>query len=1306
MLSSLVPVYPAAQEASEDESEGEVFVLPSFVVTTSSDELYRSTNSTSAFAIDMEIRNLPVPISVLNREFLEDQQAFDLDEALAYEAGAFTQSFTDNTGANDEFGSRERSPSGTGVNNFRTNSVSIRGYSVPNQQRLGFRIGATAVGEGFSVTLGGLTDTVSTERVEVVRGPASLLYGINVLSGVINTMPKLPVPTDRQVLSTNVTIGSDGLMRADFDLLGPLVRDRIHYRLYGATQKSDHWTDFREEESHYTALQVEWMLRKNDSLNKLLLEVQYGDYRRQGIGGSFFRDSFSGGAGGNTNELEVNRMDFRNQYNEHIQFGFNMPDAFMTQSSDPNDPEDIFLLRKGNPTAPYENPMLGDSYRISGPDTFYDREEFNALALLYLNPIENLSVEAGAYYTQSESLERNVRMRVFTFNDGGNVVTPKNELSFFETSPIFGPDRINNITTWNRNPEVLALIGSPDNLGEIDAITDFTFDASQYPRITTPFAAAAATPSGLGEVFVVPNRAIMNDTRDPQSRTLAQTVNPKFANYNWVEIPGDAETIQARLRGSYRLESSLPIFEDARVVHTFIGGINYVRDKLSVVTGGSPGVNRIYTPGSLAPNDSPPPKFEIGNLANDPYVLRSSVFDYSPIRYNGESTAIVGNISRASALLGANLLTDQSLIPSDPEFVEGSIPGAQLVGSGWRDLTVDTRSGYFIYHADAWSGKINFYGGLRTDSYQIKEEEKLRVLDYIYPINALKQNPDNPGPFTDVFQGAPGNLTLTPYLISSSKAYTQDQWISALPDTLNQELRRELAILRDELGTGGTSNYLFDSAQNYTTATAGVSLRLTEDISLYTVYSEGIFPNQGQRDGLDRPIDALETSSVELGFKFELWDNLVSGTLSTYKLTRENATWDLREAPSPRRFFGGRLGPLDEQVLVSGRFYDAQGASTGSGPRADLVAPELFQSNSIGIKREYVEAALAAVSDKPLPDASNLTPGNLQAMGMGFAELKEEFDHEARFENASYRFQYIIIDHNEDFEEGVNLGQLATLANGQVIDFRGIDWGAVMRDAFDRGMADRSIDGIPFLYRGFGNIALEGILNNASSITGDLVTFEEETTGVDGQILISPLKNYQIRFSFSYQKREVVGNGFNLAPLIDPKTGEKVKGSPYDRWVYVLGAENFTDPTDPTTFTGEGVNGMNLSNVPEWSWSAWNIYKFQEGLLDGVEVGAGVRYQGPAPTSIPIGGADLSSNRYPTPDTKERYTFDARIAYRWDWKDVTLSLSLNVYNLLDDRIAERVISYDNPDDPTDPILRRSRIVYAPRAFRLSLSAKF
>jgi outer membrane receptor protein involved in Fe transport len=84
----------------------------------------------------------------------------------------------------------------------------------------------------------------------------------------------------------------------------------------------------------------------------------------------------------------------------------------------------------------------------------------------------------------------------------------------------------------------------------------------------------------------------------------------------------------------------------------------------------------------------------------------------------------------------------------------------------------------------------------------------------------------------------------------------------------------------------------------------------------------------------------------------------------------------------------------------------------------------------------------------------------------------------------------------------------------------------------------------------------------------------------------------------------------------------------------------------------------------------------------------------------------LSENKFPTPPSPARFEFDASISYSFSWMDIGWRVALKVNNLLDDRVDEAVVQYSDPGGLIDPVIRRTRALYAPRTYRLMISASF
>jgi iron complex outermembrane receptor protein len=99
---------------------------------------------------------------------------------------------------------------------------------------------------------------VGVDRIEILKGPASALYGMSALGGVIHILHAQPTTTPTYEVST--ALGSFGEARAALGMGGPVTTrlgDRLLYRLDLATQRGSNARDLEQEHTGAT-LAVHW----------------------------------------------------------------------------------------------------------------------------------------------------------------------------------------------------------------------------------------------------------------------------------------------------------------------------------------------------------------------------------------------------------------------------------------------------------------------------------------------------------------------------------------------------------------------------------------------------------------------------------------------------------------------------------------------------------------------------------------------------------------------------------------------------------------------------------------------------------------------------------------------------------------------------------------------------------------------------------------------------------------------------------------------------------------------------------------
>jgi iron complex outermembrane recepter protein len=267
----------AQQAAPADEStataetksaaEDTTLVLSPFKVTTTKDKGYRATNSISGTRLDTPIKDLPMPIEVITEDFLRDTGSTDLRQSLRYSSGIILQSQNDQ-GSNAFYGAGGvHNPEGATANKTQS-TYKIRGYISDVVLRDGYRRQSA-------------TDSINIGRVEVIRGPAALLYGIGNFGGIVNYLPKTP---DMKTQQGNVGVfyGSHDFMRAHLDITGPLGNSgKLGYRVSAAVQDTGDHTELWNENHWFVSPSLNWKpFEKTD----ILVDLEMGEQDFSGIG--------------------------------------------------------------------------------------------------------------------------------------------------------------------------------------------------------------------------------------------------------------------------------------------------------------------------------------------------------------------------------------------------------------------------------------------------------------------------------------------------------------------------------------------------------------------------------------------------------------------------------------------------------------------------------------------------------------------------------------------------------------------------------------------------------------------------------------------------------------------------------------------------------------------------------------------------------------------------------------------------------------------------------------------------------------
>lgn len=185
-----------------------------------------ASRSVSGTKTNTSILETPQTISIVTRAQMDAQGATTLVESLRYTPGIVTQ---------------------YGNTDLRLDWLTLRGFTPPARYLDGLRLPFGA--RGYSQPR---IEPWGLERVEVVKGPSSVLYGQTTPGGLVNSVSKRP--TAEQIRQVEVQLGNHDRKQFAFDLGGALDEEAVwSYRLVGLHRDSDTAYDHVYEKKTYIA---------------------------------------------------------------------------------------------------------------------------------------------------------------------------------------------------------------------------------------------------------------------------------------------------------------------------------------------------------------------------------------------------------------------------------------------------------------------------------------------------------------------------------------------------------------------------------------------------------------------------------------------------------------------------------------------------------------------------------------------------------------------------------------------------------------------------------------------------------------------------------------------------------------------------------------------------------------------------------------------------------------------------------------------------------------------------------------------
>lgn len=210
---------------------------------------YVARRTGTATKTDTSVLEVPQTVNVVTARQIRAQGAQTVTEALRYTPGITSGGFPDRVGLFDEVTSR----------GFLPAPLYLDGLHLP--------YGNGSTGGAMQI------DPYTLERVEVLKGPASVLYGQNQPGGIINMVSKRPTATPIHEIVFGG--GSQDRRYGAFDFGGPIdPQGQWLYRLTGTVTDKNGEIDYTEQKRYMLAPSLTWMP------NEQLTLTFYGHFQK------------------------------------------------------------------------------------------------------------------------------------------------------------------------------------------------------------------------------------------------------------------------------------------------------------------------------------------------------------------------------------------------------------------------------------------------------------------------------------------------------------------------------------------------------------------------------------------------------------------------------------------------------------------------------------------------------------------------------------------------------------------------------------------------------------------------------------------------------------------------------------------------------------------------------------------------------------------------------------------------------------------------------------------------------------------
>jgi iron complex outermembrane receptor protein len=666
----------ASAQTTSISTDDETIKLETFTVNTSQDVGYRAANSVSATKVDTAIKDLPFSVSAFTSQFIKDTDSIDLFDVVRYSAGVTN-------------GSREFNAGAAGY--------MIRGFQ-QYPQHDGFFSGNQA---------DIYVDTATIDRVEVVKGPASLLYGQISPGGTVNYITKRAEETP--FVNAGAQYGSYDFARATVDLNQPLIAKKLLFRFNGAWENGYQYLKDQKSRQWVIDPTVTWNIEKN-----LSLKVNYSWFQKKETPPGIYRPNIDLGTPA------------------AITAGFAAPFPSTTTAGLTNNKNLLGV------------PNLGPVSGVANTTAFAPTVDVGFLSAY--------PALARTFNTAAKNDYRNTDLESLNGELDGK----------------FGDHwvgRSNFVYAWNRSVQQTTGIGTvalapPGSLTYNTGTGKWTTSAAW--TALTAVQQAAATYAFAQQILANPNAALQPQTDQNGNAVGAPAVISRRSR--WIETDGHEDTVASDLAGQYdfswgKLKPVFGFYYDAQYQYTLT--------RASTGTAASP-FSRTWDVDPNSPtyyvnqNDYVSPAtviaegIQLSSSTSLAYTTDSAIYGLLNGSFLNDHLQVTGGLryNRSSEWT-------QNLVPTAPPLFA---PQVQSPGEkGIHDLTPQLGAGYKI------AKDIMIYASY-SESYTLATQSSLRVASTpMFPAPPTTSKGYETGIKTDLFDGRVSS-TLAVYRIDQKNA--------------------------------------------------------------------------------------------------------------------------------------------------------------------------------------------------------------------------------------------------------------------------------------------------------------------------------------------------------------------------------------------------------------------------------------------------------------------------------------------------------------------------------------------------------